>query len=353
MAASVTEIAKKAGVSKGLVSRVLRQDENVRVSDARRQQILSVAKMMGGVARSTSGRAKRQVLSRRFVIPVNNVSIFKELQAHWEGQAFNAIKKVLSEHGFKIDINLHETDSTKDVISEYTKSRGSYDGLLLLGGIADRALADFLLENEIAHVCTDRSGRVLGLNTIVEDLSTGFYQAVAHLKELGHTRIGFLGRRRYAFPSFISAMALHDLLMEPEWHCMSPREGEAVPEKDSGWREAAQRAFGQWLDDGGSATAICCHNDYGALGAMDAMKERGLTPGREISIVGSDNMEARGASPVAKPVMTTLDFSLEDLGRRTAQLLLNQVLYKQGQIVHEQLPVQLVIRKTTGPCLNR
>jgi LacI family transcriptional regulator len=350
MAASVTDIARKTGVSKALVSRVLREDRTLRVSEERRKQILAVARTMGGVERTATGRVARKIRSYNIAIPCHTKEILKELQAHWENQAHKNFKSILAENVFRLSIDLHETGSVEDRFRDYVPSRGLCDGIVLLKGVVDESVAEFVLKHHIPHVSTDYDGRMYGLNTVVVDAATGLAQAVMHLKKLGHRRIGYVGRRYYTYPYYMAAMARFGLDTDPSWLCVSPPEDELPPDHDTEWSAAACRAFGKWLDAGGDVTAVCCHNDYGAFGVIEAMKQRGLTPGKDISIVGHDNIEVRGLNPSKKPFLTTIDFSLAEIGRRLGEVLLSQVLYNRRQIVHENLPVQLIVRESTGPC---
>lgn len=349
MAASITDIAKKTGASKGLVSRLLRDDKTLRISAERRKQILAVTRSMGGVKRTKNGRVARRRRTYNIVIPCHTPEILQELQAHWENQAHKNLKSVLAENGFRLSIELPEGDSVEEMFENYIPSRGICDGVILLSGIVTKPLAEFIRKHNIPHVSTDHDGRLYGLNSIFKDAATGLAQAILHLKDLGHTRIGYVGRRYYTYPSYMAAMVRFGLDVDPAWLCISPLENEPLPEKDTEWAAAACKAFGQWLDAGGNVTAVCCHNDYGAFGVIEAMKQRGLKPGRDISVIGFDNVEVRGLHPSDHPILTTIDFSLSDLGRHIGEILLRQILYHQKQIIHENLPVELIVRDTTGP----
>ena len=85
---------------------------------------------------------------------------------------------------------------------------------------------------------------------------------------------------------------------------------------------------------------------------VDAMLRAGLTPGRELSLVGYDNTEEQFPIPGHRPILTTINNPFERVGRRMAELLMNQVLHGQTAIIHERVPVSLVVRQTTGPVFN-
>lgn len=349
MKVSVTEIARQAGVSKGLVSRVLNNDQTVRISDGRRRHIQAIRDSLrdGSVIEKIRPHKKR--LAYNFVIPCNNHNVLEELRAHWSNEGFRNFKSTLVSNGFRLSIILlEEKDGIKPLI-DLMKSPEYCDGLVLLGEIATPEIARNILECHFPHICMDFEGKQLGLNTVFEDAETGLSQSVRHLYELGHRRIGFLGRRYHHYSLFLSGMAQCGLEIRPEWNCTNPKDGAAIPSSMEGWRETARLAFGEWLDRKYPVTAMVCHNDYGALGAIDAMRERGLVPGKDISLVGFDNIETYFPEQYPSPFLTTVDFSLAQLGRRGSELLLNQVLHGQMEVVHEYVPVKLILRGSTGP----
>jgi LacI family transcriptional regulator len=350
MKVTVTEIARQAGVSKGLVSRVLNNDQTVRISEGRRRHIQAIRdSLLNGI----SDQFVRPVRKRpvfNFVIPCINSNVLEELKSHWENDTFRNFKSILASKGFRISIALlGENEGVKPIV-DLMNSPEYCDGLVLLGGISSPDIAANILERRFPHICMDFVGRQLGLNTVFEDAESGLGQSVRHLYELGHRRIGFLGRRYHHYALFLSAMTQWGLEIRSEWNCANPKEGVSLPSTMGGWRETARVAFGEWLDEGHPVTAMVCHNDYGTLGAIDAMRERGLVPGRDISLIGFDNIEANFPEQFPSPLLTTVDFSFAQVGRRCGELLINQVLHSQMEVIHEYVPVKLILRESTGPC---
>jgi DNA-binding LacI/PurR family transcriptional regulator len=282
-------------------------------------------------------------LAYNFVIPTSRMFVSARNEDMSYMPLYTSIEQVLQTEGFRLSVVYFEEHRQEAVLEDLMRSPGYCDGLVLLTGIVDEKLAAKLVDNTIAHVCIDSRGERLGLNTVCENSVDGIRQALAHLRRLGHTDIAFMGAvhgSRHAF--FRAAMAEAEI---------SPAEPVHIDDS-SQWfsQEAACRTFGEWLDNKGPATAIICQTDKMALGAIDAMKQRHLSAGREISIVGYDNIEEKDDRFKGEPVLSTIDNSLPIVGRRCGELLLNQVLRGQRQIVHEYLPVvKLIVRQTTGP----
>ena len=83
-----------------------------------------------------------------------------------------------------------------------------------------------------------------------------------------------------------------------------------------------------------------------ALGASLAMARLGLVPGRDLSIIGFDDISD---AEVGTPPLTTMAISPVDLGKRLAQTLLDRIRNPDQPTVTIRTHAQLVVRGTTGP----
>ena len=98
------------------------------------------------------------------------------------------------------------------------------------------------------------------------------------------------------------------------------------------------------LDTQDRPTAIVGLSDVLALGAMDAMRTRGLTPGRDLTVTGFDDVPAAETAG-----LTTVRQPIAEKGRLAARLLLDPTV-TQTQIL---LPTELVVRASSGPAPRR
>ncbi|OHB58241.1 MAG: hypothetical protein A2Y12_02400 [Planctomycetes bacterium GWF2_42_9] len=285
-------------------------------------------------------------LARNFVMPISRVFIgarYKD-ESYWS--FFRSLETVLQAERFRLSVSYFEESRREAVFEDLMKSPDYCDGLVLGTGIVDESLAEKLLASKVAHVCIDVCAERQGLNTVCENTVDGMRQAISHLRRLGHEIITFMGAvkgSRHAF--FKAAMAEADMIAGEPIHI----------DESSNWfsEDVACEVFGQWLDNKGASTAIVCQTDKMALGAIDAMKQRGLRAGHEISIIGYDNIEEKDEKIKTEPMLTTIDNRLNIIGARCGEVLLNQVLRGQCQIVHEYLPVvKLIVRQTTGPAIR-
>ncbi|MEU4608153.1 LacI family DNA-binding transcriptional regulator [Kribbella sp. NPDC023972] len=98
------------------------------------------------------------------------------------------------------------------------------------------------------------------------------------------------------------------------------------------------------LDSQDRPTAIVGLSDVQALGAMEAMKVRGLTPGRDLTVAGFDDI------PAAEPAgLTTIRQPIKDKGRRVGRILLDPATTERQVL----MPTELVVRSSSGPAPKR
>src|SRR5262249_16349663 len=100
------------------------------------------------------------------------------------------------------------------------------------------------------------------------------------------------------------------------------------------------------LDEGPAFTAVFALNDAVALGAMAAIQERGLKVPQSIAVAGFDD------NPFAaylNPSLTSVKLPFKELGRLAGEMLVNLINEQAEPGLQVTVPVQLVIRKSTGP----
>ncbi len=348
--ATISEVAKKAGVSAGLVSRLLRKDSSLRISKKRRKEVLAVVEAMGGVARRGYASVPLSSLAKNFVLPINRI-FSQEWVDKYHGASIllKSLEEHLTSHGFRLSSVFIDANSEESVCAELMaliESKQFCDGLVLLEGMSNRPLAKLLKEHQYPHISIWDQAESMNINTVVAHSIAGTQKAAQHLKELGHSKIGYWGpRQRYGI--FLAGIAPHGLSIQEKYHRFVSSSG---PREAEEWLADCRADFSKWLDTDFELTAVICTNDELALAAIDVIKSRGLEPGRDISFVGHDNIEQHSDSGNGTPILTTVDYPAEAIGRRCGELLINQALHRQWHIVHESIPTKLIIRESTGPC---
>lgn len=189
------------------------------------------------------------------------------------------------------------------------------------------------------------ANRLLGagqIPSVTADNALGSALAVAHLVQLGHTRIAHLSgpqelstglvRRR----GYVQALRDHGLVEDPRlvFICGAWNEDEGA------------RAFGALLDSGVEVTAVVAGHDRVALGCYDALSARGLSCPRDVSVVGFNDMPFMDKM---RPPLTTVRVGHYDVGAEAARLLLEAFRHPERSARAVLLPPTLVVRGSTAP----
>jgi len=165
--------------------------------------------------------------------------------------------------------------------------------------------------------------------------------AVARLAALGHERIGFInGGDVYAYAAlrregFLSGMQGARLTHDPELeaHNVMTREG-------------GEAAGGALLDLDAPPTAIVCAVDQVALGVYRAAADRGLTIGRDLSVIGYDGIQ-EGAH--VHPPLSTFAVDNKAAGERLATLLIRRLRGEAPETLRETAAATWCDRGSIGP----
>ena len=180
-----------------------------------------------------------------------------------------------------------------------------------------------------------------GLPTVDSDNFTGAVQAVEHLVGLGHRRIGFIGGRRDLESSRLReagyCKALADAGIAVDRGLM--REGDY--RKDSTHEPAREL-----LTLPERPTAVFAANDLSAIGTLEVARELGLDVPSELSIIGFDDIPE---STLTTPALSTVHQPIQQMGAAAIALLITLMAGKSVEQTHIQLVTSLVERGSTAP----
>ncbi len=354
MATTISEVARRAKVSPGLVYRLARKDPTLRVSDKTVRRIRAVEERLGGIRVHRAARSLSTKLSYNIVLPMNDIFVGRPMSEPAKVLMKN-LEAGIRGRDFRLSLNYFDQDNYLAYFQDLSDSPDYCDGIVLLNGIINTVLERFLQDRHVPHIVIDAAAEQFDVNTVATHAVGGIRQAVTHLQELGHRNIGFLGPEHGGrFPMFLAVMAERGLPVDSGLNCFLPTENIGL-ETTGEWTNLVKRIFPDWLNGRRppATTAFICQNDVIAQAAVEVLREHGLRPGRDLSLVGYDNIEERGDTPSARPMLTTIDNPVDLVGRRAADSLINQILHKQRQIVHEHIPMKLIVRETTGTCIQR
>jgi LacI family transcriptional regulator len=215
-------------------------------------------------------------------------------------------------------------------------------------GIIDAAPSrvDPSIENreagDVPIVTANRRVDAAGVPAVISDEASGIAAALRHLYDAGHRRIAHIAgsdalstgvTRRRAFEE--TARALN--LQLPEGAIVS------TLRYDEGEGRRAAEAL---IDGDGVYTAFLCANDRLALGAIEALRDRGLNCPADVSVTGFNDIPLLDH---ISPGLTTVRILKFEVGRFAAELLLRMMLEPDSQVPSiTTLPVNLVIRESVA-----
>jgi DNA-binding LacI/PurR family transcriptional regulator len=323
---TIRNVAERAGVSKSLVSLVLRGSPHV--SDHRRRAVLKAADELGyrpnAVARSlVEGRTR---LIGALVADLHN-PFFAEF--------LDGLQESLHGEGLRMLVGSGRWDPTfeAEAVEAFLEMR--VDGLVLLSVVPDA------LREAAANVPVVVVGEhdVAEVDIVVDDDELGARLAVEHLVSFGHRRIAHIEgspttTARYRRAGYERAMARSGL------------GAETFVQPGDFTEEGGYRAGLDLLRRDPRPTAIFAPNDLVATGVLSAADELELRVPADISIIGYDNTYLAAIRHIA---LTSVDQPRRDMGRIAAELLCARIDDPTRTPRQNLVVPHLVVRSTTGP----
>jgi LacI family transcriptional regulator, repressor for deo operon, udp, cdd, tsx, nupC, and nupG len=180
------------------------------------------------------------------------------------------------------------------------------------------------------------------LDAVVIDNRSAAVEAVTHLLDLGHRRIGYIGGAVGESVDLESAELRRLGMVEAMTsRSVEPDPGLQVPGGFS--VEGGREAMADLLEIG-PPTAAFCASDEMAVGAIQATVEAGLQVPDDVSVVGFDDQ------PMAAAVgLTTIHQPVPEQAARATAMVLARLEDRSAPVVVEEMPTHLCVRRTSGP----
>ena len=351
MPATITEIARIARVNRSTVSRLVRGDSRLRISDQRKRELLRIIEKQGGCAPHRTGQALAAQRSGVLLWPINRNQQWIVWQNAYVGQALmQAAEQEVRQNAGRLAVLFFNQEKRHEELPDLFRQPDFCDGMFFSTSVMDQRLAKIVRQLRYPHVVVlDPSVEGLGVHRVIADQRTGITQAIEHLKQLGHRRIGFIGGETPMDRVELFRLCAREAgLTLQESDCLLQPLNPDVAGWDVTTRSLGQDAMSALLDRR-ACTAVFCGTDGFAFGAIDALKQRGLEPGRDRSVLGYDDLEHWGWRPFGEPMLTTVHNPLDQIGRRAAEVLLRQVDESWIEPETIRIPTHLIVRSTTGP----
>lgn len=329
---TIRDVAKRAGVGVGTVSRVL--NDSPSVSDATRQKVLLAIQELDYSPNPIARRLSlRKTLSIAALVPFFTRPSFVE--------RLRGVEYAMADSEYDLILFNVETTARRDAYFRSVPRRERVDGLLIITMSPRDADVERFLRAGVPTVLIDAHHPLLS-RVVIDDVAGG-QMATQHLIELGHRQIGYVGDRfenpfnfvssRDRFEGYRQALAEADIPFRPEYH----RQGE------HGRQEAREMAR-DLLALPDPPTAIFTASDTQAIGVLEAARDAGLEVPQNLSVIGYDDIE------IAEYLhLTTIRQPLFALGVEGVELVLESIANPPSTPRRVLLPIELVIRHTTAP----
>ncbi len=323
---TIKDVATRAGVSVGTVSRVLNGSKAT--SPEAREAVLAAAQGLGYLP-NAHARSLRSDHSGTIALLVPDIRnpFFAELA--------RVVEKAALDHG--LATLLCNADESAEQFDRYVEviRRQRVDGVAMIPISEAHRAIDRLTTDGIPLVFLDRHMRDTAIPSIVSEPSAGVSQAVDHLLECGHERIGFItgpmasstGRERYE--AYCRAMSERGITVD----------GDLVATGDF-QETSGEEGAGLLLDRG--ASAIFASDSLMSMGALRTCHARGLRIGVDIDLVGFDDLPV---FTLTDPPLTVVDQPIEEIGNRGVDLLTRRMAGEQPDDL--RLPTRLIVRAST------
>jgi LacI family transcriptional regulator len=331
MSATIKDVAEKAQVGVGTVSRVLNNSPSV--SSSTREKVQQAIKELNY---SPNPNARRLSLGKTWHIAV----VLPYLTFPSYVERLRGVQHVLADSEYDLVLySIGNPDQRDEYFSRLSK-KSQVDGLLIISLPPTDRQAELFVQNNIATVLVDACHDLLS-HVIVDDIKGG-HLATQHLISLGHRKIAFLSDtldtpyQRSAEDRFIGyrqtlkqhAIPVHDRYIK------TGKMG----------RRNAYLMTKDLLKQDDPPTALFAASDTQAIGALDAAKTLNIPVPDQLSVIGYDGI--RDAEYLN---LTTIAQPLFNSGVIGTKILIKSIQSRNNSPQEHLLPLQLVDRKTTAP----
>lgn len=326
---TIYDIAKLTGFSPTTVSKVFNDYPDVSLKT--RRKILEAAEQLGYLP---NAHARSLTTKRSWTIGIlyNESSGIGMLHPYFAG-VIEGFKKVATSRGYDLMFISKDIGGKKSGYLEHCKIRG-VDGVV--GILPDYSDPDFteLLDSDVPMVLLDQESEIKG--TVYSDNLDGSIRAVQYLYDLGHRKIGHIGGGN----TFAGVKRMQGYLQAMQELRLPIFEEHIIQGSYDYTIESGKIAMEQLLQAVDSPTAVFAAGDNLAIGAMQAIKDHGLSIPGDISIIGFDDIAMAG---FLTPSLTTIRQNTHALGNKAADMLIYTI---EGgtTISSEVIPVELVAR---------
>ncbi len=332
---TIYDLAKELNISAATVSRALGNDP--RVKEATKKKVLALSqrwKYQPNHIASALRKGRSRILG--VLIPTSNSSIFSEVM--------HGVEEVAVQRGYNVIFGQSHESFEKEVSSIQTFIQARIDGILVSIAKGTQRLDHFrnLLHDDIPVVFFDRVAMDLNTSSIEIDDARAAISAVEHLLQQGYRRIAhFAGPThiriyKNRFEGYRTACQKYNLPVDDEYVSICDLRLEDG-------RDGAARM----MNLSSPPDAFFSASDDAAIGAIQYLQQNNYAVPRDVGVVGFANKEF---SSFVNPTLTSIDQHSVEMGRKAAELLLEEIETPREDRVSQRIVLQsqLIIRSSSS-----
>ena len=331
---NIREIARCARVSHSTVSRVINNVETVDPKLVRRVQ--SVIEAVG-YRPNYQARALARGRSHTVGLIVSELAggnpFFADIILYFERAAV--------EKGYEVLVTFADTERNPEHVATCANrmQERQVEGIAVLTFGMEQYLKRVLGASDLPMVFAGSEYVLPGVRNVRINYGPGIRDAVRHLVEFGHERIGYLSGRL----DWSSMRTRYETLRRVTKGVGIKLDDDLVAKCDHTWDGGAE-GMAYLLSLPKPPTAVLCCNDVAAIGALKTLNSRGLRAGKDISLIGFDDLPL---CRFTQPSLTTIRFSPHKLASLAFQALFEHIQNGTGKADYEY-STQFVLRESTG-----
>lgn len=249
-----------------------------------------------------------------------------------------ACSQRLAEEG--LDLMLLPTAGRAAEMETYRRlvDGGRADAIIVVRTRLEDERVAFLKERAIPFITHGRTARAHEHAFIDGDGEAGFREATRLLASLGHRRIAHISAPQDLTFAHLRRIGWHAGLAHE--NLPEALECAARPTEIGGYEAT------RWLlQQPSRPTGLLCATDSIAIGALSALKECGLVAGRDVAVIGHDNLPS---AAFTDPPLSTMEIAAPDVGCQLAEMLIARLGGRDPRDLQTILPVRQVPRATHG-----
>lgn len=328
---NIREIARRARVSHSTVSRVI---NNIDTVDPRLVRRVQAVIQEVGYRPNFQARALARGRSHTVGLIVSELSggnpFFSEIILYFERAAV--------ESGYEVLISFADTELRPDhvAICATRMQERQVDGIAVLTFGMEQYLQDRAIGVPIVYAGEDqllRNSRNIRMNYL-----TGMRDAIRHLMAYGHKRVGYLSGQL----SWNSMSARYEAFRKALRSVGITFEKELIVDCAHTW-DGGALGMASLLNLPKPPSAVLCCNDVAAIGALKTLSGKGLEAGRDISLIGFDDLTI---CRFTQPSLTTIRFSPSEIAVLAFRALLQEIENAETKTQYEYT-TRFVLREST------